>query len=636
MPPPPGARGLRAGCPGGSCPVAPVKTNFTSIFDLRGSSRGRAREPGEKLSGREEAEAPALLPSARPIRPFRLPSPDYWTRENCQRKRKASTRKPTRAAPHPGSPTAVCPAPPGGGAPRMEGVKRLWDRVGRAVGRKRARQDPDAEEEEEDEEDEGWGTAGDLGWGAVGGAVVVKLGGAELTEKDLEETIDMHSALRNLSIIASAWLHGSMRGRLVVVHGAGSFGHFEARRAGLQRGDLDREGVRRGFCKTRIQVTELNQNIIKILEALGVPAVACPVLPGWKTKGKKVQAERSDVGMIEDLMAAGFLPVVHGDAVLDDEQGCAILSGDAIAQRLCEALPRVHSCVFVTNVWGVFDRPPSARLVDHPLQWYEAAKRGGAGLPKLIRFVGVQATGSGDATTLHFPGELSTAVGDGVADVTGGIEGKIKEAAAIAAAGAPVAIVKGGTNACICAVAGHIDDINLSVYPWPDPPVSAEDVMQDVMRKEVCASTTGVDRLWLLSQSGPDGILLPAVACGTVIRRVRSAAEADRATKKMLNYENEHGLAPYLPHALHALKVVRRCRDGTVDQVIYDAHGSPRGDPPVFPDFGPGRMGYGEGGRPLPFIEAVGGAQKARERIRLDAQHNQINNNLHTVYGKAV
>ena len=94
-----------------------------------------------------------------------------------------------------------------------------------------------------------------------------------------------------------------------------------------------------------------------------MPAVACPVLPGWKTKGKKVQAERSDVGMIEDLMAAGFLPVVHGDAVLDDEQGCAILSGDAIAQRLCEALPRVHSCVFVTNVWGVFDRPPSAFCV---------------------------------------------------------------------------------------------------------------------------------------------------------------------------------------------------------------------------------------------------------------------------------
>ena len=97
-----------------------------------------------------------------------------------------------------------------------------------------------------------------------------------------------------------------------------------------------------------------------------------------------MQEERSDVGMIEDLMAAGFLPVVHGDAVLDDEQGCAILSGDAIAQRLCEALPRVHSCVFVTNVWGVFDWPPSARLVDHPLQWYEAAKGGVAGLLQFV------------------------------------------------------------------------------------------------------------------------------------------------------------------------------------------------------------------------------------------------------------
>ena len=515
----------------------------------------------------------------------------------------------------------------------MEGVKRLWDRVGRAVGRKRARrEDPgsrpspiieergDPEEEAEasdsDSEDDGWDAD------AGGGVVVVKLGGAELTEKDVEETIDVHAVVRNMRIIATAW-RACMRGRLVVVHGAGSFGHFAARRAGLQRGDLDREGVRRGFCKTRIQVTELNHTIVRTLEDMGVPAVACPVLPSWKTKGRKVQAERSDVGMIEDLVAAGFLPVVHGDAVLDDEQGCAILSGDAIAQRLCEALQCVHSCVFVTNVWGVFDRPPSAFLVDHPLQWYnagEAAKGGGAGLPKLIRFVGVQVTGSGDASTLHFPGELSTAVGDGVADVTGGIEGKIKEAAAIAAAGVPVAIVKGGTNACICAVAGNWHLINLDVFLWPDPEMSAE----EVMRKEVCASTTEVDRLWLLSQSRPDGILLPGVACGTVIRRVRDAAEADRVTKRMLDYENEHGLAPYLPHALHALKVVRRRADSTVDQVIYDAHGSPHGDPPIFPDYGPGRTGYGEDGRPLPFIEAVGGAQRARERIRLDAERNAV------------
>ena len=515
----------------------------------------------------------------------------------------------------------------------MEGVKRLWDRVGRAVGRKRARrEDPgsrpsliteergDPEEEAEasdsDSEDDGWDADAD------GGVVVVKLGGAELTEKDVEETIDVHAVVRNMRIIATAW-RACMRGRLVVVHGAGSFGHFAARRAGLQRGDLDREGVRRGFCKTRIQVTELNHTIVRTLEDMGVPAVACPVLPSWKTKGRKVQAERSDVGMIEDLVAAGFLPVVHGDAVLDDEQGCAILSGDAIAQRLCEALQCVHSCVFVTNVWGVFDRPPSAFLVDHPLQWYnagEAAKGGGAGLPKLIRFVGVQVTGSGDASTLHFPGELSTAVGDGVADVTGGIEGKIKEAAAIAAAGVPVAIVKGGTNACICAVAGNWHLINLDVFLWPDPEMSAE----EVMRKEVCASTTEVDRLWLLSQSRPDGILLPGVACGTVIRRVRDAAEADRVTKRMLDYENEHGLAPYLPHALHALKVVRRRADSTVDQVIYDAHGSPHGDPPIFPDYGPGRTGYGEDGRPLPFIEAVGGAQRARERIRLDAERNAV------------
>eukprot|EP00438_Fugacium_kawagutii_P002444 Skav204525 [mRNA] locus=scaffold4461:94051:102978:- [translate_table: standard] len=50
--------------------------------------------------------------------------------------------------------------------------------------------------------------------------------------------------------------------------------------------------------------------------------------------------------------------VVHGDAVLDDAQGVAILSGDVWMVELCRELG-AKSAVFVTDVDGVFTKPPT-------------------------------------------------------------------------------------------------------------------------------------------------------------------------------------------------------------------------------------------------------------------------------------
>ena len=37
---------------------------------------------------------------------------------------------------------------------------------------------------------------------------------------------------------------------------------------------------------------------------------------------------------MERLVAEGFVPVLHGDGVIDDEAGCAILSADTILEVL--------------------------------------------------------------------------------------------------------------------------------------------------------------------------------------------------------------------------------------------------------------------------------------------------------------
>jgi len=35
---------------------------------------------------------------------------------------------------------------------------------------------------------------------------------------------------------------------------------------------------------------------------------------------------------LEELVSAGFVPVIHGDVVIDDVTGCAILSADTILE----------------------------------------------------------------------------------------------------------------------------------------------------------------------------------------------------------------------------------------------------------------------------------------------------------------
>ncbi|KAL8527339.1 hypothetical protein ACS0TY_005270 [Phlomoides rotata] len=53
--------------------------------------------------------------------------------------------------------------------------------------------------------------------------------------------------------------------KFVVVHGACSFGHFQASKSGVHKGGLSRPLVKSGFVATRISVTTLNLEIVRAL-----------------------------------------------------------------------------------------------------------------------------------------------------------------------------------------------------------------------------------------------------------------------------------------------------------------------------------------------------------------------------------
>nr|XP_023897183.1 uncharacterized protein LOC112009069 isoform X2 [Quercus suber] len=275
---------------------------------------------------------------------------------------------------------------------------------------------------------------------------IVKLGGAAITcknelEKINEENLDVVSSqLRqammpgrspSMKVLGMDWSkrHGESEvscniddfvhnanvdsSRFVVIHGAGSFGHFQASKSGVHKGGLDQSLVKAGFVATRISVTTLNLEVVRALAREGIPSIGMsPFSCGWSTKEKNIAS--ADLAAVDKAIDSGFIPVLHGDAVLDKLQ---------------------------TDVFGVYDRPPTEPNA------------------VLLREIAVGKDGKWSVVKPELQNmdkQVETTVA--AHDTTGGMETKIAEAAMIARLGIDVYIVKAATNHALRALSGELRD----------------------------------------------------------------------------------------------------------------------------------------------------------------------------------
>lgn len=88
--------------------------------------------------------------------------------------------------------------------------------------------------------------------------------------------------------------------------------------------------------------------------AEGLPVVGVsPCSSGrWTTHNRELTLDTGGSEAVGALCAAGLLPVLHGDAVLDRALGCTILSGDTLLTALCAAL-RPPLAVFLVRGCGL-------------------------------------------------------------------------------------------------------------------------------------------------------------------------------------------------------------------------------------------------------------------------------------------
>ncbi|MDM7935638.1 MAG: isopentenyl phosphate kinase [Methanothrix sp.] len=196
---------------------------------------------------------------------------------------------------------------------------------------------------------------------------VLKIGGSILTDKNRSATARPEEIRRVAEEIAAS------PSNLILVHGAGSFGHVPARKYGLPQG-FSPEGIR----VTHQSVVRLNDMVVEALSHAGADPM--PVHPFSCTLLREGRIESLAVEPLKEMIIDGLLPVLHGDVAMDVARKAGIVSGDQLVPYLARAL-KAEVVAVGSNVEGViFQDRPLAKITRDDLAMLGSALGESAGV----------------------------------------------------------------------------------------------------------------------------------------------------------------------------------------------------------------------------------------------------------------
>ena len=218
---------------------------------------------------------------------------------------------------------------------------------------------------------------------------ILKLGGSAITNKSRWMSPNRKAIASLASAVAKVWKAGKRD--LIIVHGAGSFGHPLVLKWKLDNGVRTAE-QKVACARTHLACCALSALVTGALVKKGVKAVSIP--PQGIVKSRNRRIVKFDLRPVHAALKSGKVPVLFGDMVPDSSLGYSVCSGDQIVAYLGKKASRI---IMASNVEGVMAEGKLVLLI---------TRRNFASIAR------------------HLGGSSSK-------DVTGGMAGKIREIMAI-------------------------------------------------------------------------------------------------------------------------------------------------------------------------------------------------------------
>ncbi|MBE6500432.1 MAG: isopentenyl phosphate kinase family protein [Methanobrevibacter thaueri] len=225
--------------------------------------------------------------------------------------------------------------------------------------------------------------------------IILKIGGSILTNKDSKISEVNPTSLKRIASEIKNSMENSPK-QLIIVHGAGSFGHPPAKKhkIGEKFNKNEYPQKRLGFCEIQNEVKKLNMHICEAFIKENLPVIAIPASSFITATNKRIT--QANLDLFKKYLQKGFIPVIYGDVVLDDELEFCVISGDQLIQNLAMNL-KPEKVILGTDVDGVYNKNPKTHEDALFFDKFSSLK------------------------------DLDTLEGTTNVDVTGGMVGKIKE-----------------------------------------------------------------------------------------------------------------------------------------------------------------------------------------------------------------
>jgi len=160
--------------------------------------------------------------------------------------------------------------------------------------------------------------------------IIMKLGGSLITNKKSEKPECHKNIMRKIANIIS-----KSDKRIILVHGAGSYGHPIVKKYNIDSGIDGTEKQKKAINKARKQLRDLNEILCNEIKETGMDCES--VIPSEtmliNENGELLKFPKEK---FDDILSKGKLAITFGDIVNNKSESVGVLSGDTLLLKLAQ------------------------------------------------------------------------------------------------------------------------------------------------------------------------------------------------------------------------------------------------------------------------------------------------------------